>query len=127
MKIARFLFVMLACLALAGGIADAAASIPDVRGGRSGHAAKPRRPAGQGPAQLRAAKKLPKLPARSPSALAASPQARPLRLPASIKPVASGLSLVPHRSPNPAIIAGSPNPNRRNTGALDGRQVHRRP
>jgi hypothetical protein len=37
------------------------------------------------------------------------------------------LSNMRHRSPNPAVIAGSVDVGKRNAGALDGKQVHRRP
>lgn len=37
------------------------------------------------------------------------------------------LSNVRHRGPNPAVIASSTDVSKRNTGALDGKQVHRRP
>jgi len=37
------------------------------------------------------------------------------------------LNNVRHRSPNPAVISGTANPSTRNTGAIDGRQIHRRP
>ena len=37
------------------------------------------------------------------------------------------LSNVRHRSPNPAVISGTANLSTRNAGAIDGRQVHRRP
>jgi hypothetical protein len=37
------------------------------------------------------------------------------------------LSNVRHRSPNPAVISGTENLSTRSTGAIDGRQVHRRP
>ena len=36
------------------------------------------------------------------------------------------LSNVRHHSPNPPVILGIANPSTRNTGAIDGRQVHRR-
>ena len=37
------------------------------------------------------------------------------------------LSNLRHRSPNPAVISGTANLSTRNTGAIDGRQMHRRP
>jgi hypothetical protein len=37
------------------------------------------------------------------------------------------LSSVRHRSPNPAVISGTANLITKNTGAIDGRQMHRRP
>ena len=43
------------------------------------------------------------------------------------KPAPPMLSNVRHHSPNPAVISGSTNLSMRNTGAIDGRQIHRQP
>lgn len=40
---------------------------------------------------------------------------------------APALSDARHRTPNPAMVAGSAGVSKRNTGAIDGKQVHRRP
>lgn len=49
---------------------------------------------------------------------------RPVPHPSSTGSAAS-LSAVRHRGPNPAVVAGSAG--KRNSGAIDGRQVHRQP
>jgi hypothetical protein len=51
----------------------------------------------------------------------------PVRLPGRAGAAAPPLSNVRHRSPNPAVIAGSAELSKRSIGAIDGKQVHRRP
>jgi hypothetical protein len=96
----HFMIVMLACVALtcASGYADQ----------KGGHApASPQRSRRRVPAVGKPPQQLPKRQAR----VASAPP----------------LSNVRHRSPNPAIIAGSAELGKRSTGAIDGKQVHRRP
>jgi hypothetical protein len=51
----------------------------------------------------------------------------PVRLPGRAGAAAPPLSNVRHRSPNPPAVAGSADLGKRNTGAIDGKQVPRRP
>jgi hypothetical protein len=54
-----------------------------------------------------------------------SARSRPVHSPSPIRAVAAPLSKLRHRSPNPPVVTGSANLSR-NTGVLDGTQVHRR-
>jgi len=54
-------------------------------------------------------------------------RSRPVRLPVAARTPTPLLSSVRHHSPNSAVISGSTNLSTRNTGSIDGRQVHRRP
>lgn len=53
--------------------------------------------------------------------------ALPVRLPSVVRPTVRSLNNVRHRSPNPAIVGGLGNSNIRNTGAIDGAHMNRRP
>jgi hypothetical protein len=129
--------VLLACLALipGAGYADEQRSggqVPAQSGRKAAAKAKP-------------SKQLPKPAPHAPSAIATNrgrgsagshPTARgaaiqnPIagrirtRPPSAPPPLLSNLR---HRSPNPAVITGTPDFSKRNPGAIDGRQVHRRP
>lgn len=54
-------------------------------------------------------------------------RSRPSRQPVTAGNPAPLLSSVRHHSPNPPVIDGAANLSKRNTGSIDGRQVHRRP
>jgi hypothetical protein len=110
----HFWFVMLACVGLicATGYADRTAS--EKRPDQTGHPPrKPQRSRRGGPARSNLPKPLPRRP--------------PVRSPGPVGAAEPPLSNVRHRSPNPAIIAGSAELSKRSTGAIDGKQVHRRP
>ena len=57
--------------------------------------------------------------------------ALPVRPPSAVRPrqrVSPSLNNVRHRGPNPAVIGGSAgNSNSRNTGAINGTRMHRKP
>jgi len=76
-----------------------------------------------GPAKSNLPKQLPKRQVHAASGRAMSP----LRARGPAGPAAPPLSNVRHRSPNPAVMGGSADASKRNAGAIDGRQVHRRP
>jgi len=98
------------------------------------------------PVKSKPRKQLPKPPAHRPPARAMNPRrgsrgssptarspviqnpiagrSRPVRPPSAAAPLLSNMR---HRSPNPAVISGTANLSKRNTGSIDGRQVHRRP
>jgi len=65
-----------------------------------------------GPAKSNLPKQLPKRQVHAASGRAISPLRGPV---------------VRHRSPNPAVMGGSADAGKRNAGAIDGSQVHRRP
>jgi hypothetical protein len=52
--------------------------------------------------------------------------ALPVRTPSVIRPTVPSLNNVRHRSPNPAVVAGSVNSDRRNTGVIDGTRMNRK-
>lgn len=142
MKTAPFLLALWACLGLipCAGYADEqreqSNEHPLLKPPRSGHKALE---------EVKPHKQLAKPAAHLPSAIARNPRrgsvgsfstvrgatiqsriagkSRP-RPPSAAAPL---LSNVRHRSPNPAVISGTANLSMRNTGAIDGRQVHRRP
>jgi hypothetical protein len=147
MKTVHLVFVLFACVATTSGAgyADKTGSgeQPDPSGGQT----RPKlRPASRkGPAQSNPPKLLPKRPAHllAPSSISprrgsvgSSPVAkgavRQSRIagrsgPRLAGPAAPLRSNVRHRSPNPAVISGSTQLSTSNNGAIDGRQVHRRP
>ncbi len=53
--------------------------------------------------------------------------ALPVRPPSAVRPTMLSLNTVRHRGPNPAVVGGSANSNRRNTAAIDGTRMHRKP
>ena len=53
--------------------------------------------------------------------------AAPPRSPSVIRPSAPSLNNVRHRGPNPPVVGGSANLGGKNTGAINGTRVHRRP
>ena len=147
----RFVFVVLTCVALtcASGYGDRPAS--DERRDQKGRPASPKaqRSGRRGPAVGKPPQQLPKRQARVASAGAMNPRIGsdgslpsakgsliqnptagrygPVRSPGPVGVAASPLSNVRHRSPNPAVIAGSAGLGNRNTAAIDGKQVYRRP
>jgi len=146
MKTAPFLLALLAGLALipAAGHADEkrdqSNQQPLLKPAQSGHKALaeanphkqlPKRPAHRPPARvmnLRRGSSGPSPAARSP--VIENPiagRSRPVRLPVAARTPTPLLSSVRHHSPNSAVISGSTNLSTRNTGSIDGRQVHRRP
>jgi hypothetical protein len=50
-----------------------------------------------------------------------------VRTPSVIRPTVPSLDNVRHRGLNPAVVGGSPNSHRRNTGAIDGTRMNRKP
>lgn len=148
----RFSILMMTCVALAcqTGYAERAAA-NDHRDQNAGHAPrKPQRSSRRGPAESKPPNQLGNRERHSAPAGALTPRRglersspraktglienaiagrpRPVRRP--LNPVRAGaapLSNERHHSPNPAVIAGSADLGRRNTGAIDGRQVPRRP
>jgi hypothetical protein len=50
-----------------------------------------------------------------------------VRTPSVVRPTVPALNNVRHRSPNPAVVAGSVNSDSRNTGAINGTRMNRRP
>jgi len=53
--------------------------------------------------------------------------ALPVRPPSAVRPTMLSLNTVRHRGPNPAVVGGSANSNSRNTAAIDGTRMHRKP
>jgi hypothetical protein len=53
--------------------------------------------------------------------------ALPGRTPSVVRPTVPLLNNVHHRSPNPAVVGGSPNSHSSNTGAINGTRVNRKP
>lgn len=70
--------------------------------------------------------RVPKPMLRRPAAPPA-PKLRPLRQPVTTGAPDAPPVTVRRRNSNPAIISGSAEVTNRNTGSLDGRQIHRRP
>lgn len=150
MRTARVASVLFACGALmCGAVYENRSASGQQREQSSSHTSqKPHRPKTKGPAKSKSAKQLPKRQAHLPSARVMNPRDgadrsstiarassiqnsatgrhRPIR-PAPSGAAASQRSNVRHRSPNPAVIAGSASLGNRNSGAIDGRQVPRRP
>jgi hypothetical protein len=140
-----FLFVMLASASLLCGADDGDRTASDKRPDQTDHGpAKPQRSGHGGPTRANLPKPFPKRQTHATSAGAISP----LRSPNGPSPVANGaliqnpvagraplfgrqapspLSNLRHRSPNPAVVSGSVDLRRRNTGAISGNQVPRRP
>jgi hypothetical protein len=140
MKSARLQLALFACLALIPGagyadeqrIGGPVPSKPPQSGHKAAAKAKPLKP-------------LPRPAPHPPSAIAtnrgrASAGSFPTPKGAAIQPPIAGksrtrppsaaaplLSDIRHRSPNPAVITGAPDFSKRNPGAIDGRQMHRRP
>jgi hypothetical protein len=147
----RFVFVMLACLALSCRIVCAGEPASDGRPDQSGdHTARKEQKSGPGDranlsvpgllkSQAHSKSSNPPNPRQnlegsSPHAKSAPVQAAraghptPVRpLPGFSRPVASPLTSLHHRGANPAVITGSAQFANRNTGKLDGAEVHRRP
>jgi hypothetical protein len=53
--------------------------------------------------------------------------ALPVRTPSVVRPTVPSFNNVRHRGPNPAVVAGSMNSDRRNTGAINGTRMNRKP
>ncbi len=53
--------------------------------------------------------------------------AQPVRRLSVARPTLLALNNVHHRGPNPAFVGGSANLDRRNSGAIDGTRMHRKP
>ena len=53
--------------------------------------------------------------------------ALPVGTPSAVRPTVPSLNNVHHRGPNSAVIGGSVNSDRRNTGAINGTRMNRRP
>jgi hypothetical protein len=53
--------------------------------------------------------------------------ALPVRTPTVVRPTVPSLNNVPHRSPNPAVVGGSPSSHSSNTGAINGTRMNRKP
>jgi len=145
----HFILVMLAGEALFCGAGYAAQAAADKPPDQTGHALAKRQRSRRGGLVRPLPKPLPKRPAHVPLAGAMNPlqgsgapsaTARSSLIPnptggrrpavrslGPAGPAASPLRNVRHRSPNPAIVAGSADLGKRNTGAIDGDQVHRRP
>jgi hypothetical protein len=47
--------------------------------------------------------------------------------PSVVRPTVSSLNNVHHRSPNPAVVAGSVSSDRRNNGVINGTRMNRKP
>jgi hypothetical protein len=138
MKTARFVFLIFACVAWLFG-----ASSADQSHGQSPR--KSERSVPVKPTKLTIHKKLPNghrpfaavrnprqgydgsFPATRNGLIGNAPtgRTRAARPPNPVGAAAAQLSKMRHRSPNPAVITGSANFSR-NTGAIDGTQVHRR-
>jgi hypothetical protein len=147
MKTARFVFLMNACVALLcrTGYADRAAGDEKQYHGRGQPPRKAERSQLGEPAKPTIRKQLPN--GRRPFAAVRNPRqgfdgsfpaarnglienaptggTRPVRPPGPVRAAALPLSKMRHRSPNPPVITGSANLSR-NTGAIDGTQLHRR-
>lgn len=146
----HFLFMMLACVALLCAKGNPDRTAADKQPDKAGHApAMPQRSRRGGPSRSNLPKQFPKRQTGAASAGAmnplrgpggSSPAAKaaliqnpttgrrpPVRSPGAVGAAAQPLSNVGHRSPNPAIIGGSADLGKRTTGAIDGKQVHRRP
>jgi hypothetical protein len=134
--------VLFACVVLIPGAGYADGQ----RDQSSEHAAlKPPRAGHKALAAVKPPKQLAKPAAHLPSAIARNPRRGSVGSFSTVRsatiqnPIAGGsrprppsaaaplLRNVRHRSPNPAVISGTANLSMRNTGAIDGRQVHRRP
>ncbi len=151
MKTARLIFLLFACGALICGAdyRDRTAS-DDQREQRGSHTSqKPHRPNAKAPVESKSGKQLPKRQAHLARARAMNPRGgsdrssltakgsltqnptdgkyRLVHSRSSVRAAAPLRSNVRHRSPNPAVIAGSASLGNRNSGAIDGRQVPRRP
>jgi hypothetical protein len=50
-----------------------------------------------------------------------------VRTPSVVRPTVPSFNNVRHRGPNPAVIGGSTNSNRRNNGTINGTHMNRRP
>ncbi len=50
-----------------------------------------------------------------------------VRTPSVVRPTVPSLNNVRHRSPNPAVVGGSPNSHSSNTGAINGTRMNRKP
>jgi hypothetical protein len=114
----HFSFALFACLLCHAGFADSAAS--DQR---------PNQPRHEAPARANPAKQIPRRQTHTVHTSAVKPPGkrppvRPLSHPGVAAPK---LGNARHLSPNPAIVAGSADLSKRNTGTIDGKQVHRRP
>ncbi len=53
--------------------------------------------------------------------------ALPVRPPSVVRPTVPSLNNVRHRGPNPAVVGGSANLQSRNTGAINGTRMNRKP
>jgi len=53
-------------------------------------------------------------------------RAAPIRTASAVRPTGLSLNHAQHRSPNPAVVGGSPNARRRNTGTIDGTGMNHR-
>jgi hypothetical protein len=53
--------------------------------------------------------------------------ALPVRPPSVVRPAVPSLNNVRHRGPNPAVVGGSANADSRNTGAINGTRMNRKP
>jgi hypothetical protein len=53
--------------------------------------------------------------------------ALPVRTSTVIRPTAPSFNNVRHRSPNPAVVGGSPNSHSSITGAINGTRMNRKP
>lgn len=147
----KFVFVTLACVGLICATGYAAGAALDQQQDRSGgHApAKPQRVRRGVPPRSNLPKPLPRRQMPLVSAGAMNPRRRPdgssplaagvlvqnptagryppVWSPGRVGAAAPPLSYVRHRSPNPAVITGSADLRKRNAGAIDGKQVYRRP
>jgi hypothetical protein len=147
---AHFMFAVLVSAALLRGVGDGDRAATDKRPAQTGHgSATPQMSGRVGPARAKLPSPVPKRPTHVPSAGATGPLRSPdgpspaamggltrdpmagrrstVRLPGPVKAAAPPLSNVRHRSPNPAVIGGVADLGKRNTGAINGRQVPRRP
>jgi hypothetical protein len=50
-----------------------------------------------------------------------------VRTPSVVRPTVPSLNNVRHRSPNPAVVGGSPVSHSSNTGAISGTRMNRKP
>jgi hypothetical protein len=57
----------------------------------------------------------------------AVPNAMPVRTSSLVRPTPLSLNNVHHRSPNPAVVGGSPNLRSGNIGAINGTRMNRKP